>query len=177
MPNNEDVMKYAKKWTPLMKKLGRRFSNTIVSEEDLFNEGVLAIYEALERYNPKLGHINTFLYRCIKNRILGVAFKNNFPVSVPSGSYAIIKDKQKQYKKFDFGNMNGLRDKYNKGKQRMFEWNDTIQKYDKDSIAQMYFFGGLKYREIKEITGKNLATISRHINNVREIIKHKIRTE
>lgn len=173
MVDNTLVMKQIKQWTPIMRKWASQYENNIASAEDLFNEGVIGIIESIKRFDQdRKVSLSTFLYRCISNAIKSAAINSSFAVSVPSGSVRLIKD---QYK-LRGTHIQEYDDIHSKEMPEGLEIDifEIIKKHDRDNIAHMYFIDGVNYKDIAIQTGFSLATISRIINKIRDIIKEKI---
>jgi len=160
------------KWMPLINKLARNFKNRISESEDLINEGIIALIQALNSYSPNNGAKEGYIHNKIMDAIYRSAINNSFAVHVPSGSFRLI---EKDYERIK--NLKGVKFEdfisLSEFSPEIIDIEDIINRYDRDGMARLYWLEDMNYEEISKKTGYSLATISRHINNVREFIRHK----
>jgi len=175
-----------KNWMPLIKKISHRFHNRIAGFEDLINEGVIALIYGIESYTPDKGNIRGYLYNNIIKGIYNAAISNSFAVNVPSGSMRLLEKNEELVKNLK-GTHIGYIDSYTEEHSNLYDnihfeddyrddiidVRNIIKKYDENEMAYLYFFEGFKYEEISGKLGCSLATISRHINFIKEIIIKK----
>lgn len=71
-----------------------RFSNTAVSEDDLFSIGSIGLIKAIDSYNPNRNiKLSTYTGKCIQNEILMYLRKENKSLKCVSLSLPLYKDK------------------------------------------------------------------------------------
>ncbi|MEA1972622.1 MAG: sigma-70 family RNA polymerase sigma factor, partial [Candidatus Cloacimonadota bacterium] len=68
---NIDFEKELKELAPLIKKIASNFITSNITADELFQEGMLGVYEAKQKYNPKKDtKFSTYAYFWIKKYIM-----------------------------------------------------------------------------------------------------------
>lgn len=167
-------------WMPLISKLAGKFQNKISSFEDLVNDGITALIEGLEDYDPSNGVKEGYISKTIKRRIHDRAVTTSFTVHIPSGSLRLVDKKEINQMKGvnidfwgDISERPELSYDYSADMDGYIDLLDIIERFDKDGIARLYFIEGLNYKEIAEKANCSIAKVCRHINKMRETITEK----
>lgn len=163
------------KLTPKIHGLARLYSNTISEKEDFVQEAFLKIVEVneAEAWDPNRADAAsyvTYLYTCIKNVMLDVAFRDKFAMSVPSGS---IKSVKNQYRIRGISLTEDLPDERGDAYEHI-DLHDTLESFDHCRIGEMHFQERRTMKEIAAITGFSVSKVSRTINRIRELLQSRL---
>lgn len=80
--NNDVLLQIVRAYSPIIQKCVREVSGYKANPEDLRSEGVIALMEAVKRFDPEVSRFSTYVKPCIKGIMLGYITKNYFPVNV-----------------------------------------------------------------------------------------------
>lgn len=174
MVTEAKILECVEQWKPLIIGLARKYSNKIVSPEDLMSVGIMSIITNIGKWDPERGKLGTFLYTCIRNAIYSCAVSNCFPTSIPSGSCSILKrQKLMRGESIELSRIKAETPNLD----MQIDIDEIIEKNDRDHIAYKYFREQKTYEEIAQETGVSTATISRHITMIREKIRDYLKEE
>lgn len=161
--------------TPKIRGLARLYKNTISQEEDFVQEAMLKIVQVNNDniWNPEkkgAASYTTFLYKCIQNALLDVAFRDKFAMSVPSGS---IKSVKSQNRIRGISLSEDLPDERGNVYEHI-DLHDTLENFDHCRIGEMYFQERRTMKEIAQITGFSVSKVSRIINRIQELLQSRL---
>ncbi len=80
--DNDVLLQIVKSYSPIIQRCIREVSGYKANPEDLRSEGVIALIEAVKRFDRTRGRFATYAKRCVKGIMLGYITKNYFPVNV-----------------------------------------------------------------------------------------------
>jgi len=153
--------------------LAQKYKNSIASEEDLFQAGINATLEVLDKIDrDQIRSLENFLFIHVYRAIKAESINNAYAVHIPSGT-VVSKGiyNAKRYKGIDIDNMpEALRHDYDYD--LVLDLLDIFEKHDPEGIAYKYIIEKYSYREISEITNKNISYIGNLVNKVKRIIAH-----
>lgn len=149
-----------------IKYLAGKYSNRMMSRDDLYNVGVQAILEALPFVKNKYSEQN-YLFICISNAIISAAINSDIAVHIPSGSIAngTVQDTWK-YKGTSFEEESYPVDVDNHDVK--MDVDDILRKCDPRGIAQMHYIDGYTYPEIAKIKGMSRTSVCRYMKRFKE---------
>jgi RNA polymerase sigma-32 factor len=76
------LLQIVQAYSPIIQRCVREVAGYKANPEDLRSEGVVAIIEAVKRFDRNRGRFSTYAKRCVKGIMLGYITKNYFPVNV-----------------------------------------------------------------------------------------------
>lgn len=171
LKNREQRIEYGqKKWNRMIRKEASKYKNPVCSYEDFVQEAILMIINAADKWVPTRGKFDTFVYECIKNRLMDVSTRSKYAMSIPSGSIHLSGPEQKTIRIRE--------DEIPDTRFNAFEnidICDTIERFDHFRIGKMYFVESFTMKEISESTGISLSKIHRVINDMRRLLKSRLR--
>jgi RNA polymerase sigma factor (sigma-70 family) len=174
LSDRNDRIAYAiKKWTPRMNKLAAAFSNPICDRDDLVQEAKLKIVNAADKWDPEHDSgtaWESYAFTAIKNAILEAATRNNYAMTIPSGSVGGLKNKKllRTAKLTD-----DLPDE--RGDPREFlDIVDTLETFDHYRVGHMYFIERRTMHEIAELTNISRSKVARYITRMKELLRARL---
>lgn len=175
-----NTMEYIEKWQPFIKKLSYKYQNTIASQEDLENEGIIGLLKALKEHDPSRAKLNTFIYQCISCSIIIASLKNAHPISYPAGT--ILSNNKVKESAYN-STMNSVHiesddDERWSNKDYFEEYLsllDSINKFDSKDIAKMYFIDGCTCQEIANKLKMSCSQVWKKVDHVREVLRKEIK--
>ena len=139
--------------------------------EDLIQEGMIAIFNAITTYKPRFT-FKTYVYTCVKNRILTLVKQYNAQKNKPLNNYISLS-----------GFTDGDADK----NQIMIDWNYGPEESFLNSEAEselkeiivkslsrfeylilVYYLKGYSYRELSDIFNKNEKAVDNALQRIRK---------
>lgn len=172
-----DTMRHIEEWEPFIGKLAHKYANTICSEEDLVQQGIVGVLRALREHTEQRGCLRTFIYVCIQTEIIVNALENAYPVYVPAGTALTKKDLRDEFLELkkdalildtpEHRENLGYKDDF----QERIEVKDLISKTHSD-VAELFFIERLTYREICERTGMAYQKVMKVVKMLREQLKN-----
>lgn len=148
-----------------IKYLAKKYSNRMMSRDDLYNVGVQAILEA-QRFVDDIKSEKDFYFVCISNAIVSAAINSDVVVHIPSGTITsgAFPDLNK-YKGKKIGDYIGAK---SDNHDTRIDANDILSKCDPEGIAKMHYIEGYTYPEISEMIGVSRTTVCRYIKKFKE---------
>ncbi|MBN1384666.1 MAG: sigma-70 family RNA polymerase sigma factor [Elusimicrobia bacterium] len=133
--------------------------------EDLFQEVMLKVFENLDKYNP-LYSFNSWIYAIVRNHCLNFIDKKRLPVQIlESGDESRLGEKE-----------NNSPEVQSLNKELTQKIENILSSFTKENrqIAFLYFFEGLKNREIAQIMDVPTGTIKSRVHKIRTILKNDL---
>ncbi|MHA2009839.1 MAG: sigma-70 family RNA polymerase sigma factor [Candidatus Hodarchaeales archaeon] len=178
LSDREDRINYSiKKWHLKIKGSAFRLRNVIADESDLYQEAIISIINAADKWKPQHADtFDTFVFRCITNRMKDISIRNRFALNVPSGSLTsdsarkeIPQAVTKTKRVVDY-----IEDRHGSAID-FLDIKDVINAYDKNNIGIMYFMQGKTLKEIANILNISCSTVARRIKIIKKQVIKKFR--
>ncbi len=141
--------------------------------EDLLQEGLLAIFKAITTFNTKY-NFKSYVYKCVKNRILTVITSSNRYKNQPLNNYISLSgtfDNDIEKNEIIVDSEFGPEETYinTESEKELKEIiNKTLSNYEHKIL--FYYLKGFSYREISEKLNKKEKSIDNAIQRIRRKI-------
>ena len=148
--------------------------------EDLLQEGLLALFKAINSFNGKAS-FKTYVYTCVKNRIYTIVKSSKTTKNMPLNNYLSlsgdISDDIDKTERIIYNGFDPEQECINTESE--FELkriiNDNLSKFEYKIL--FYYLKGYSYREISDIINKNEKSIDNAIQRIRKKLLVAIKTK
>ena len=169
-------MTHIEKWTPFIKKMSKKYANTIASPEDLENEGILGIIKAIKQYDPDKSNLNSFIHQCVSCNIILYSLKNAYPVSCPPSTLLVnntikIREQNILTRSIHIESENDPRLTTSNSLDEQVILLDLIEKFDEFGIAKKYLIDGYTCKEIAELLRISCSHVWKTIDRVKKELR------
>jgi RNA polymerase sigma-70 factor (ECF subfamily) len=150
-------------WNQYQKRIVFFIRNMVKDNaEDLFQDVMLKVYRNLDKYNP-LYSFNSWIYSIARNHCLNFINKNRLPAqSLESGDESLYS-----------GRENNSPEVASINKELSQKIENVLNTFSEENrqVAFLYFYEGLKNREIAQVMDVPTGTVKSRLHKIREIFK------
>ncbi len=163
-----------KKYDKMLKSICRQFYLVSGDNDDLLQEGMIGLFNAINTYNAK-NQFSTYAYRCIKNSVLTAINKSNCNKNKPLNNFISLSgtDDDDVDKNLFFSDLkHNPEETFIKQEAEIELVNkikDTLSKLEGE-ILDLYL-KGYSYQDIAEKSNKNAKSIDNAIQRIRKKLK------
>ena len=171
--NGEATTFLLEKYKGFVKAITRSYFLIGHDEEDLLQEGMIAVYKAIETFNGR-SSFKSFVYLCVKSRVLTVIKSNNRGKNIPLINYISLSGFINGDDKTEFI-LSAVEDPETSYIHREAE--EEIKEKIKNALSDYeykilgYYLLGYSYEQIGIISKKNTKSIDNAMQRIRRKVK------
>ncbi len=138
---------------------------SFLESDDLYQEGMIAVYFAIKAYDHKSSSFSTFARLCVDRAIVDLIRKSCSKKSIPYNMFVELEDTTVD--------ANLTPEQICLGKEKLFEFNKKLKTLltNKEYLVLMEYLSGLSYMEIS----KKLSITEKSVDNALCRIKQKLK--
>lgn len=164
---------YVQMWMPTITNLAYKYTNRICSPDDLISEGMMAVINAVNEFDPDVGQnknsLHAFVKKCLNNALISASVKNSTPFSMPSGSNMTVKKVRVDDNLRNWANKTlSYQEKYIDD---IIDIKDLIKRFDIDGIAWSKLVDNETAKEIAEEKGISQGKVYYVTKKVKENVR------
>ena len=172
--SEQAVTVLTKRYKPIVSKICRKYFLIGGDNEDLIQEGMIALFRAIKTFNGSSNFI-AYASKCIKNQVLSVIKRYNSQKNLPLNNYVSlsgINDGASDKTDIAAGADLGPEATYINA-ERLDELNNEITKCLSKLENKIFtlYLDGLTYQEISDTTGKNLKSIDNTLQRIKKKVQ------
>ena len=171
--NPEATAYLLEKYKGFVKAITRSYFLVGHDEEDLLQEGMIAVYKAIETFNGR-SSFKSFVYLCVKSRILTIIKSNNREKNIPLINYISLSDFINGDDKTEII-LSAVEDPETSYINKEAE--EEIKNKIKNALSDFeykilgYYLLGYSYEQIAFLTQKNVKSIDNAMQRIRKKVK------